>query len=42
MQPRSTIIIALEQGQTRIVYDPLNFPAALLEEEIQQQGVGVN
>lgn len=34
MQPRSTTVIALERGQPRIVYDPANFPAELLWEEI--------
>lgn len=34
MQPRSTTVIALEQDQPRIVYDPVNFPAELLCEEI--------
>lgn len=34
MQPCSTTVITLERGQTRIVYDPVNFPAELLEKEI--------
>lgn len=34
IQPRSTTVIALERGQPRIVYDPANFPAKLLWEEI--------
>jgi len=34
MQPRSTTVTALERGQQRIVYDPVNFPVELLEGEI--------
>jgi len=34
MELRSTTVIALERGQPCIVYDPVNFPAELLEKGI--------